>query len=401
MEKRLCALDPLLYKSVEDALYNEFIENFYDLIVNAIQPPYAVSIDGLWGTGKTTIMKVLENKLKEEGYPVFWFNPWQYRQTQNVVLAFLQCLAADNEKLLAEMKESGVKILRVLLESGINAGLKLITKGIFSLKDIKESFKSVEKYQNTVKTIEKEFRELIGCISKTHDNKPVIIFFDDLDRCLPEDAIQVLEALKNLFVTRDCKSIFICGIDTHIAKQFIREHYHGIEETFSINYFRKIFNLTISIPYSSSIGELLKKHISKIYEWDDADGSKAEALAEMIDARGLQTQIHSVRHYLNIIMNFYTFLKFNPEYKEQFNPANDFIVNLLMIKEAWYPLYEKLVQEALKTSGNMEQLIKSFAEAERVLPEQYEFLSNFFLENDVSFKQEFLFKWLERYPALA
>ena len=160
-----------------------------------------------------------------------------------------------------------------------------------------------------VKMIKADFSELIAKISQKHGGKPLIVFFDDLDRCLPDDAIQLLEALKNLFVTPDCNCIFICGIDTRVAKRFIDKHYHGIGENFSIDYFRKIFNLTISMPYSPDIWRLLSKQIRELYGWEDV---KAKELANVIDTWGLQAQIYSIRKYLDIVTDFYVFLKFNP-----------------------------------------------------------------------------------------
>jgi predicted KAP-like P-loop ATPase len=368
---KLHALDPLLHPQPQDMLHQEsnFVENFYKLITQSIEPPFAISIDGLWGTGKTTVMKMLQNELDKDGYSTFWFNPWKYRQTESVVLAFLQCLAAKHKDILEELKKTGGKLFKVLLLSGISAGLKIYTKGNISLKDVKEAFQEIEdrqqsykNYQDSVTAIEEEFAELINTISKRHernfrltdqslakiqnegiliedtlfklqqlkdqkyateeefitalkpvrnipdisfilkhterDEKPVVIFFDDLDRCLPEDAIQLLEALKNLFVTPKCRSIFVCGIDNRVAKQFIRKHYSDIEETFAINYFRKIFNLTVSMPTSSKLYELLLKYTKELFVWPDL---QVEALADMVYTRGVQVEMSSVRKYLNVV----------------------------------------------------------------------------------------------------
>ncbi len=405
---RLRALDPLLHTD-EDMLHTEFVARFYELITQSIQPPYAISIDGLWGTGKTTIMRALQEKLDKAAYPVFWYNPWKYRQTESVVLAFLQSLyltAADKE-FLTDMNKNGATILRVLLESGMDAGLKIITKGTFSLKALLSSFESVEAptkpfsfndYQDAIKTIEKEFVELILTISKHHGHKPVVIFVDDLDRCLPTDVIHFLEALKNLFITRECRAIFICGIDTQIAKQFISKHYYKFDEAFAINYFHKIFNLTLSMPYSSKIKSILLQYIKALYDWDDPGHHKAEALAKMVYTRGLQTQIYTVRKYLNIVTNFYTFLKFNPSY--EFQTSNDFITNLLVIKEAWQLLYETLINEALKEHSNMEQLIQSLLDRDVLVAEQEKFLTAY-LGKDTPFAKEHLSTWVAKHPTLA
>ncbi len=411
---KLRALDPLLYPIDEDIIQTEspFIEHFYQLITRSIQPPYVISIDGLWGTGKTTVMKILQDKLKKSGFPVSWFNPWEYRQTDSVVLAFLQCLAAEYKSFLKETKKSGKKILRVLLESGLDAGLKMVTKNSLSLKDLKdisestekEQLPSYEKYENTIEAIKKEFGELIDSISKKKKNKPVVIFFDDLDRCLPDDSIQLLEALKNLFVTKGSKCIFICGIDTRIAKQFISTHYNGIEEMFAINYFRKIFNLTISMPLSLNIYDMLLKYIKEQYEWKGPREEKAKALARIVADAGLQAEIFSRRKYLNIIDNFNAFMKFNPGYN--FNPENDFIVYLLVLKEAMQPVYEELIQSALKNRDfPMDRLIidlksNASSKGKSITESQGKFLDEYFIFNK-KFGQEYLYQWMVNHPTLA
>ena len=424
---KLRALDPMLYPD-NDILHRGFV-NDLSQVVQAIEPPYAISIDGLWGTGKTTLMQKLQSKLRGAKYPVFWFNPWEYRQVDDVVLAFLRQLSTANPGIFDEMKKRSVKtILSVLAETTMDVGLSKLTDGKISLKDIKGSFKSVEenqefsftKYDDIVDTLKREFIDLIDRIreSKEHDGKPVIIFFDDLDRCLPDDAIKLLEALKNLFVTRvekpekkKCHAIFICGIDTHIAKEFIQAHYKDIEENFAINYFRKIFNLTISMPQNSNIEEILLKHLTEMEVSHFLNQQQAEALARMVSVRGLQIHLSSVRKYLNVITNFCIFLTFNKNNNADkdaeycFTPENDFIVNLLMLKEAWQPLYEYLIQEALrKPAAVMEELVQDITaymrEQKKLAPEQEKYLIEYVGDKSI-FAKECLAKWLEDYPTLA
>ena len=408
--KKLRALDPLLHPQSEDLLHQEsqFIKHFYELITQSIEPPFAVSVDGLWGTGKTTVMQTLKKRLHKEGYSTFWFNPWEYRKTESIVLAFLQSFAAAHRDKINELQRSGGTMFKVLLKAGMGAALKIYTKGNVSLKDVEKDLEKLEKdqqasykaYENSIETIKSEFQELIEKVSAKYTNKTVFIFFDDLDRCLPDDAIQLLEALKNLFVTPNCNAVFICGIDTRVAKNFISKHYSGIEDNFAINYFRKIFNLTISMPYSAKTKELLLKYIKEFQIWDEED---SEALATMIYNRGIQTEISSIRKYLNIVHNFYTFTQFNPDYA--FDQDNDLIINLLIIKEVWQTLYEDLVQTALRERTNMEALIKKFLDTYRVknllLLEQERFLSDYLGRGDSSFAKEHLSTLLVKYPTLA
>ena len=409
----LKALDPLLHPVEKDLLYTQsrFVDRFFDLIDRDIDPPYAVSLDGLWGSGKTTVMKMLEKKLRDSGYPVFWFNPWEYRKSENVVLAFLQCLAAEHEGRLAEMKISGGVVLRALVETGLEEGLKYITKGMVSYKGVTDKLKQGHeiqaehrKYRDAIKTIKLEFVELMGRIGEKNGGKPMVIFFDDLDRCLPEDAVQLLEALKNLFVTDNCNSIFICGIDTRIAKKFIDSHYKEIGESFAISYFRKIFNYTISMPYAKSIPELLKDHIRTLFDWDDPDGAKAERLAKLIYTRCLQARVHSIRSYLNILVNFYGFMRFNPEY--EFEPENPLVLNLLVLKEAWQPIYEDLIQESFRERCNLHLLVghyirRSEEEGKALSYPQKKYLLDFIGDKDAVFANWYLEDLLISYSALA
>lgn len=412
--RRLRALDPLLHLEIEDLLHkqSDFIERFYQLVAESVEPPFAISVDGLWGTGKTTVMQLLQSKFRDRNYPVFWFNPWKYSQNSDVVLAFLQALVNDKNYRPAfeQIKASSGKIFQVVMDIGLNTALKFVTQGAISLDDVKKRFEKVElpfeTYQDMVIKLEVAFRDLVNAISNANPDRPLIIFLDDFDRCLPQDAIKLLEALKNLFVTKDCRVIFICGIDTRVAKNFIRDHYK-VTDDFAINYFRKIFNLTVSMPYhpDASIYALLQEHIMSLYGWDD---QKATPLADVVTLMGIQAGMISVRKYLNVIHNFYAFCTFNPNYlnpDDQFTPQNDVVIHLLIVKEAWQPVYETLISAAVKDrAASLAELSDKLLQdddarqAPLLTPQQRRFLEEYFsafhqvkLGNDV----------LLRYPTLA
>ncbi|MCP4401535.1 MAG: hypothetical protein GY801_30085 [bacterium] len=63
--RKLEALDPLLHPQDRDVLHQKsrFVDHFYELVTESVNPPFSISIDGLWGSGKTTIMQMLENRL--------------------------------------------------------------------------------------------------------------------------------------------------------------------------------------------------------------------------------------------------------------------------------------------------------------------------------------------------
>ena len=312
--ERLQALDPLLHPDIDhfnDSLHKEsdFVERFYQVIHTKIKAPFAISIDGPWGSGKTTVMKLLEAKCRVRGYPVFWFNPWKYSQSTDVVLAFLQALAKESRSLFQDIDHSKGKLFKVLLRVGMGAALKVGSQGTVSMDDVVKALKEedlpFESCEDMIVAIEKEFKDLVNTISfEKYEHKPLIIFLDDFDCCLPQDAVKLLEALKNLFVTQDCQVIFICGIDARVAKNFVRDHYK-VSDEFAINYFRKIFNLTVSMPHhdNPTIKKLLTDYIRRIY--DDWDVRHIEALAKQVTFWGSCYEMSSIRKYLSVLHNYY------------------------------------------------------------------------------------------------
>ena len=414
---KLHALDPLVHPQYDDMLHKEsqFIEHFYHLIALSIDPPFAISVDGIWGTGKTTVMQLLRSKLRERdgGYPVFWFNPWEYQEAESIVLAFLQCLAKEAETEIESTRQEGLKLLGIVGVLGMNVAMNALMKPLvnLSIADIRrtgedcenERKKIYEKYQNIIKVIQEDFKTLINTIAEQYHNKPVIIFFDDLDRCLPDKAIQLLEAVKNLFVIPGTEVIFVCGIDTRIAKQFIKSHYKDIEENFAINYFRKIFNLTLSMPHSHNIQELLIKHIKDLRtpEKQEAEEQEVMGLANTVYDLGRQAGMLSVRKYLNVANNFYTFQQFNPTCTN--TDELNFVLHLLIVKEAWQPLYERIAETALSEGVpiNMSALIGKILESDyHFQGKQQKFLPTHFVNNSSFSNINLVNDFLDKYSLL-
>ena len=400
-------VDPLL-QSDHNRVQTEFVSRFYRLLTHTIQPPTAISINGLWGTGKTTVMRSIQEQLHAHGYPVFWFNPWKFRQTDNVVLAFLQTLylSAADLACFPEICAHGSAILQLLVEAGLDAGLKLMASEQsaktaagtpFSVPPASTGSISFGDYLKAHRTIEQEFVELLVLIRRHHADKPVVIFVDDLDRCVPGDVVHFLQALKHVFLTHGSQAICICGIDTAVACQCLLDAYPQKGSEFARNLFQRIFPLTLSMPYSANIKEVIAQYIRATYPADLPVRQQAENLAVMIYTRGLQSNIASVRQYVNIAANFGEFLSSLPQYRWQ--QENDFILNLLVIKEAWPDLYQRLLEESMLHGLTMQQLVQHMAEHHRLQAPQEKFLSAY-IGHNTAFACEYLAVWMTYHPML-
>jgi hypothetical protein len=77
----------------------------------------------------------------------------------------------------------------------------------------------------------------------------VVIFVDDLDRCLPASALDVLEAMKLLFGEWGC--IFVVALDNEIVRKAVDEKYGATAEVSGAEYIKKIFQVPFTVPRTS------------------------------------------------------------------------------------------------------------------------------------------------------
>ena len=93
------------------------IEQYYTGLSNFIkqcQPPLTISIQGDWGTGKTSMMHRIAMNLEEEGYAAIWFDSWrfvQFGEADQLPAILINQLASEmvklSEKASSRENESG------------------------------------------------------------------------------------------------------------------------------------------------------------------------------------------------------------------------------------------------------------------------------------------------------
>jgi len=378
--KKFYNLDPLTYK-ITDVLYtdSQYVDKLFGFLVSSIEPPYSLSINGSWGSGKTMLMQELKKQFEGNQYPVLWFNPWEYERTEDIVFSFLVSLNTFAKSHLADaLKEIGIFGFSFLL-SGLDLTARLLTKGALSYKgtkeicnEVTEAFKSRYDTENPAEIIKKDFADLTQALAKKHDQKPLIVFFDDLDRCLPEKALDLLEALKNLFVVPNASVIFISGIDTQVAKQFIISRYEGLESDFAYNYFKKVFNFTVNLPAltENNFKRLIENRLNELLESDGSiwplSETEKDDLLLYLSKLLVDAGVKSIRQAYNIIHNCFFTLYMNPELKAK---HKEYII-LFTIKECNTDFFEKCFKLANKKPDG-----RFFAEIQSLEQKQTPFLS--------------------------
>jgi len=277
--------------------------------------PITFGIYGEWGTGKTTLMHAINNIFDDEYsgevYTV-WFNPWEYPPEENMVKALLQTMLAQEwYPTLSNGKEKVRTALQTLL--------KLLSSAIPGVPDMEEIELYLDKissqeelkpssFMSLRKVFEKFITHLININSK--EGAKLVFFVDDLDRCLPQKIVGMLENIRLIFNFKNC--IFFVGADRQIVADGINYFYNkdsgtgvNIEKnsaTFNGDrYLEKMIQVPFFIPQNDT------KKIGEYFDsFKDFDEEKRNTLFEILQVT--ETNPRKIKRIINsIILSWTTF----------------------------------------------------------------------------------------------
>ena len=191
-----------------------FINLLKNIIVNQSKNKngYSIAIDGDWGSGKTWILNMLESQLPSDEYLIFHYNAWENDFYEEPLVALLSVMI---EKLneITKQKSLYESVVTELLKEA-SSDLEILAIGIakyFIKIDIDRSIKSKRSLFNRIKQgtkiaddidsmlpLRKTLAEIRDVIKNLSKNFKILLVVDELDRCLPEYAIKVLERLHHV-----------------------------------------------------------------------------------------------------------------------------------------------------------------------------------------------------------
>lgn len=230
-------------------------------IINLTADGLVLAINNEWGTGKTTFVRMWEQQLKNVGYTTLYFNAWEHDFDNNPLVALLSELKSilpvkDNEQFKSLVKKGAV-ITKALLPALILALVKkhfdsetlnkVLEKSSEAAAEILQD--EIEDYAQKKKGL-LEFRNELEKFVKAHsEHRPMVFIVDELDRCRPDYAVQMLEHIKHFFNVRGI--IFVLSIDKIQLGNAIRGFY-GSDKIDADNYLRRFIDLEYSIPNPSA-----------------------------------------------------------------------------------------------------------------------------------------------------
>jgi KAP family P-loop domain len=245
---------------------------------------FTVGIFGSWGSGKTTLMRRIKTKLDDPHFSkdlglskckTIWFNSWKYDNREAIWSALIQSIlleiASDSSGLSPQMRDNAKNLVRTIGLHAYGISKELIW-GLFK-KQIKEytdvdiestdlsdispqedlkdevTLALLSDHYRNINGFEEHFKAVVDAYVGIHGR--IVIFVDDLDRCLPDNALVVLEALKLYLDKANC--VFFIGLDKRIIEQAVRERFSNSKIT-GKEYIEKMIQLSFFIPPNSFSG---------------------------------------------------------------------------------------------------------------------------------------------------
>lgn len=246
----------------------DFGERLANLVENSGGNP-VIALDSGWGEGKSTFIKMwrgyLENH-RESAIKSIYFDAFEndYQKDPFLTLAseIYQLIAVEDKK--EEFKNKAAKAAKSLMRGALKATVRVGTAGIVdgSAVDaaekelsnlianqvddlIKERFEHAEKDKLALK----EFKNHLSTFANDlNDGKPIVFIIDELDRCKPDFALELLEQVKHLFSVKGITFLLVTNREQ--LQESIKSKYgQGIDST---NYLHKFINVWLTMPRASS-----------------------------------------------------------------------------------------------------------------------------------------------------
>lgn len=211
--------------------------------------PMTISIQGDWGSGKTSMMNMIRERISNKVYPI-WFNTWQFSQfqMQNELTVSMMC------SLLSELDYNKDSIKKIF---GFLGGAAKLATGIITEKiaggyladEITNAMDGggVADSASQITELKAKFQDAINEKLKTSKKERVVIFIDDLDRLQPEKAVELLEVLKIFLDCENC--VYVLAVDYEVVTQGIKQKFgDSVGEKKGKSFFDKIIQLPFKMP---------------------------------------------------------------------------------------------------------------------------------------------------------
>ncbi len=230
-------------------------------LVSSIEGPCVLAVDAAWGAGKTTFLKIWSQHLRNQGFPVVEFNAWETDHSGAPFVALsselTEGLQECKDEPLAQKIDETKKAAKEVFRRAVPGAIRVATAGILDVgplmeKEVGQALASYAKVrlseyqeaQKSVNTFRSVLQDMAGTLSEARGNRPLIVVIDELDRCRPSYAVELLEVAKHLFMVDHI--VFVLAVNRSELGHSIKALYgSGFDAE---GYLRRFFDVDFRLP---------------------------------------------------------------------------------------------------------------------------------------------------------
>ena len=230
-------------------------------LIGSIEGPCVLGIDAAWGTGKTTFLGMLYQHLADEGFAVAKFNAWESDYSSDPFVAIstelTDAIRAHVDESSKEMLEDAEKRTKDVLKHMVPGLLRSVFAQIPMLGPVAtEAMNSVlasyaddrlsayKEAKGSVEAFQSSLGKMAKAVSQPPENRPLVLLIDELDRCRPPYAVELLEVAKHLFSVDGI--IFVLAVNRGELAHSVRALYGG--EFDALGYLGRFFDVDYRLP---------------------------------------------------------------------------------------------------------------------------------------------------------
>ncbi|WP_312929612.1 Qat anti-phage system ATPase QatA, partial [Stutzerimonas nitrititolerans] len=249
--------------------------------------PVTIGVHGDWGAGKSSVLEMIEAGFADQDDVLcLKFNGWRFQGFEDAKIALIEGIVTGLVEKRPALKKAAVAVKDVFrridwlkvakragglaltaftgiptpeqigaivgsLEALVADPAKLLTKENLStaIDEAKAVLKPGES-KNVPEEVE-AFRKAFDQLLKDAGIKQLVVLIDDLDRCLPDTAIETLEAIR-LFVFT-ARTAFVVAADEAMIEYAVRKHFPDLPDStgprdYARNYLEKLIQVPFRIP---------------------------------------------------------------------------------------------------------------------------------------------------------
>lgn len=300
---------------------DEFVKQLERMIENisANKSSTCFAINGKWGCGKTFVLDMLQEKLEakqneetaDNEYFVIRYNSWKFDYYREPLIAIVAEIVSvieektalfpdseEKQKLLGALQGICIVLLTCfgnVVNSQTGFDINNAVKTVFKGKEKGEGdYKKAHDYDEYF-ALKNSIEKLNEVLKDLAENYTIVFLVDELDRCMPEYAIKVLERLHHLTEGKS-NIITIISMDKYQLKKSV-EKIFGIDN--SDKYLEKFIQFEVKLDYGNISESILDKYADyvalfdkDIFPFDEPVEECLQAIFKDVDIRTQEQLVH-------------------------------------------------------------------------------------------------------------